>query len=266
MERNGQQLLLPENFYVTRSKLILFSLFMLFLAAFVLWRRARSLIGACALALFWLLSSGWLTIVLLNLAQPAIYRIPYDPASPGEPAIAAHTAIVVLGGGTEHGDDGRLVPKHDVYARLATAAALYAQCARDRAHCRVIVSGGNPQHHEATEADTYAPYLLRAHVAQPALVLENRSLTTWQNARNVARVLGNHDDETLLLITSAYHMRRAMLDFRRFGLDPVPVVSSVRHARRGWLPRLSNLEAAETALHELIGIAQFYVYRMLGWF
>lgn len=207
--------------------------------------------------------------MLLNLAQPAIYRVPYDPANTAQ-RIDARTTIVMLGGGTEHDDDDRLVPKHDVYARLATAAALYAQCGREHVRCRVIVSGGNPQHHEATEADTYAPYLLRAHVAPSDLVLENQSLTTWQNARNVARVMdsqrGDPHSETLLLVTSAYHMRRAMLDFRRFGLDPVPVVSSVRHAQRGWLPRLHNLTAAETALHELIGTAQFYVYRMFGWF
>lgn len=204
--------------------------------------------------------------MLLNLAQPAIYRVAYDPAKPGQRKIGQHTAIVVLGGGTEHRDDGRLVPKRDVYARLSAAAALYAQCVSEHASCRVIVSGGNPQHHEATEADTYAPYLLRAHVAPSHLVLENRSLTTWQNARNVARIVDREHDETLLLVTSAYHMRRAMIDFRRFGLDPIPVVSSVREARRGWLPRFHNLVAAETALHELIGTAQFYVYRMLGWF
>ncbi|HTH62854.1 MAG TPA: YdcF family protein [Paraburkholderia sp.] len=232
----------------------------------MIWRRGRRKVAVCTLGIFWLLSSGWLTIALLDLAQPAIYRIPYDYTKPGLAKIDSQTAIVVLGGGTEHDGDGRLVPKHDVYARLTAAAALYAQCTREAARCRVIVSGGNPQHHEATEADTYAPYLLRLRVPPSDLVLENSSLTTWQNARNVARVIGGRHDETVLLVTSAYHMRRAMLDFRRFGLDPVPVVSSVRRARTGWLPRLDNLGAAEIALHELIGTAQFYVYRMLGWF
>jgi len=239
---------------------------MLFLAPFVLWRRGRPLVAACALALFWLLASGWLTSALLDLAQPAHYRTPYDPSNGAPRTFAARTAIIVLGGGTKHDEHHRLVPQHDVYARLSAAAALYAQCERARARCRVIVSGGNPQRHEASEADTYAPYLLRAHVALADLVLENRSRTTWENARDVARIVGARPGETLLLITSAYHMRRAMLDFHRFGLDPVPVVANVRHARCGWLPRVHNLAAAQTALHELIGTVQFYVYRMLGWF
>jgi hypothetical protein len=32
------------------------------------------------------------------------------------------------------------------------------------------------------------------------------------------------------------------------------------------LPRYDNLVNANTALHELIGIAQFHVYRLIGWF
>jgi hypothetical protein len=57
-----------------------------------------------------------------------------------------------------------------------------------------------------------------------------------------------------------------MLDFERFGMHPVPAVSAVRYVRLGIWPRLANLYYAETALHELIGIAQFHVYVLLGWF
>jgi len=227
------------------------------------------MVAVAGIVLFWLLASGWLTGVLLDLAQPAACRAPYDPSKPLPVVFGARTAIVVLGGGTRVNDEGVLVPRRDVYARLATAASLYARCREAGGVCRVIVSGGNPEHHAATEADTYAPYLLRAGVARTDLVLENTSLTTWQNARNVTRLLAARADEanaTLLLVTSAYHMPRALLDFRRFGTNPLPVVSSTRQALTGWWPRLSNLQSAETALHELIGIAQFHVYRMIGWF
>lgn len=264
----GAVLFQSRKRYVTLSTLILFTLFALILALFIVWRRGRWIVAAAALALFWLLSSGWLTAGLLDLAQPEIYRSPYDHAKVVQTTFTGRTAIVVLGGGTVYGKNGRLVPKRDVYARLATAAALYAQCRQQNALCHVIVSGGNPQRHPASEADTYAPYLLRAHVASTDLVLDNTSLTTWQNARNVARILNGeleHDD-TIMVVTSAYHMRRAMLCFHRFGLDPVPIVSQVRHAQLGWLPRLRNLESAQTALHELIGTALFHAYRIIGWY
>jgi uncharacterized SAM-binding protein YcdF (DUF218 family) len=231
----------------------------------MLWRSARWRVAASAAIVLWLIAAGWLAGVLLDFAQPEMYRTPYDQAKTGPASFGPRTAIILLGGGTEY-RDGDLVPKRDVYARIALAASLHAQCARAGGVCRVIVSGGNPQRHESAEADNYAPYLLRAGVPRADLVLENHSLTTWQNARNVAPIVRAEDDETLLLVTSSYHMRRAMLDFRRFDLNPVPAVSNVRRVERGLLPRTANLESAETALHELIGIAQFYVYRMIGWF
>jgi len=252
--------------YVTSFKLILFVFFVSFIALLVLWRSARKPIAVIACVVFWLLASGWLTGILLDLAQPGIYRTPYDPAKALPAPFGPRTGIVVLGGGTRIDDDGVLVPQRDVYARLSTVASLYERCKRAGGVCRVIVSGGNPQHHAATEADTYAPWLLRAGVAPADLVLENTSLTTWQNARNVMRLQRAQPDDILFLVTSAYQMPRAMLDFRRFGANPVPVVSGMRHAQTGWWPRLSNLYGAQTALHELIGIAQFHAYRAIGWF
>lgn len=257
---------LPKNNTLPQSKLILLIFFVALIALLVLWRSARKPIAALIVVLFWLLASGWLTSVLLYLAQPAQYRTAYDPAKPLPAPFGARTTIVVLGGGTEVRDDGALVPESPVYARLSTAASLYRRCKAAGGACRVIVSGGNPQHHAATEADTYAPYLLRAGVERADLVLENTSLTTWQNARNVTRLLKTQPDDALFLVTSAWHMPRAMLDFRRFGADPVPVVSGTRDASRGWRPRIANLAGAQIALHELIGIAQFHVYHLIGWY
>lgn len=258
----------PENPYITANKLLLSTLLALFVTAFMLWRNARRSIAAAAAVAFWLLAAGWVTQALLDWAQPAIYRTPYDSTTTHTTftRAGAGTIIVMLGSGTEFRDDRVLVPKRDAMARIVTVSKLYRRCRDDRATCRVIVSGGNPQRHPASEADTYLPYLLALGVARKDIVLENTSLTTYQNARNVAAILQQQRYDSLMLVTSAYQMPRAMLDFHRFGYAPLPVVSNVRYAKCGWLPRLSNLVAAETALHELVGIAQFHVYRRIGWF
>jgi uncharacterized SAM-binding protein YcdF (DUF218 family) len=250
-----------RNHYVTPIKLILFTLLALFLAAFLLMRRARTAIAIGAVLLFWLLAAGWLAAPLLARTQP-----PRATGSGFEVAFAPRTAIILLGGGTEYDDDGTLIPKRDARARIDKSAQLYAQCKRSGAMCTVIVSGGNPQRHEATEADTYLPWLLAERVARTDVVLENRSLNTYENARNVAAILPHGYYDSLILVTSAYHMPRSLLDFHLFGLAPQPAIANTRHARRGVLPRLENLAGAELALHELIGIAQFHVYRALGWF
>ncbi|WP_259460574.1 YdcF family protein [Paraburkholderia sp. BL23I1N1] len=238
--------------------MILFTLLALFFAAIVLWKRARPPLAIVTIALFWLLAAGWLTAPLLDLAQPQ--RQSDTPAS-----FAPRTAIIMLGGGTAY-DDNILVPPPDVLARIAVSAENYAACKRTAVTCQVIVSGGNPQRRAATEADTYLPYLLRKQVPRTDIVLENRSRTTYENARNVSAILERSRYDSLILVTSAYQMPRALLDFHRFGLTPQPLISSARRARLGILPRYDNLVSAEIALHELIGIAQFHVYRAIGWF
>ncbi len=239
--------------------MILFTLLALFFAAIVLRPRARVPLGCTALVLFWLLAAGWLSAPLLDWAQRA-------PHSAAPVSYAARTTIVMLGSGTYYDDADRLVPKKDALARIATSAALYSACKRSGASCRVIVSGGNPQRHETSEADNYLPYLLQRQVPRADIVLENRSLNTYENARNVAAILQTAPYDSLILVTSAYQMPRALLDFHRFALTPEPVISNAREIRIGLLPRFENLVNADIALHELIGIAQFHVYRLLGWF
>lgn len=250
---------LSRKTYVTPFKLILFILLALFFAAIVLWKRARYPLTLCMVASFWLLAAGWLTVPLLDLVQP-----PQQSAAPA--SFAPRTAIILLGGGTVYDHEHVLVPPHDVLARIELSAQKYAACKLTAAMCQVIVSGGNPQRHRATEADTYLPYLLRQRVPRADIVLENSSLTTYENARNVSAILGQSRHDTSILVTSAYQMRRALLDFHRFGVAPQPLISNARHARLGVLPRYDNLVNAELALHELIGIAQFHVYRAIGWF
>jgi uncharacterized SAM-binding protein YcdF (DUF218 family) len=225
----------------------------------MLCKRARRPLLLCAIVVFWLLAAGWLTAPLLALVQP-------HPQNVAPTNFAPRTAIILLGGGTIYDDDDVLVPPRDVLTRIAVSAENYAACKRIAAVCQVIVSGGNPQRHRATEADTYLPYLLRQRVSRADIVLESSSLTTYENARNVSAILGQSHYDALILVTSAYQMRRALLDFDRFGITPQPVIASARHARLGVLPRYDNLVNAEIALHELVGIAQFHVYRAIGWF
>jgi uncharacterized SAM-binding protein YcdF (DUF218 family) len=249
--------------YVTPIKLILFTLLLLFFAAFMLLRSARTLIGAITIAVFWGIAAGWLADPLLALAQP---EAPPGGRTVAPATYAPRTAIVMLGSGTFYDHDGKLVPPKDALARIAVSAELYGRCKRVSPVCHVIISGGNPQRHESAEADTYLPYLLRDDVPRDDVILENRSLTTYENARNVAAILPDGYYGSLMLVTSAYQMPRALLDFHHFGMQPLPVISNTRHARRGLLPRPENLRDAEIALHELIGIAQFHVYRQIGWF
>ncbi len=246
--------------YLTPIKLILFNSFALLFATLVLYRKHRGAraIAITIVALFWLIASGWLAAPLVALAELGVRPVEH-------PTMTGDTTIVMLGAGIEQ-RNGAAVPTRDALARIAKTAELYSTCIRTAAHCTVIVSGGDPQRPGVSEAATYAPYLLARGVANDALIREARSHTTYENARFTASILRAQHYDALILVTTSYQMRRALLDFDHFGIAPQPVYSNRRGAQLGWLPRFDNLANAEQALHEILGIAQFYVYRQLGWF
>ncbi|AQH00288.1 YdcF family protein [Caballeronia cordobensis] len=206
-------------------------------------------------ALVWAIGSGWFANPLLDLAQLG-YR--YTDM----PTFAPKTTIVLMGAGTSRRASG-LVPKSDAMPRIAAVATLYRQCRETGASCKVILSGGDPQDHGQAEADNYAPYVLALGVPSGDLVRENQSLNTYENARNVANILGPSHDNRLILVTSAYHMRRSVRAFEAFGYAPVPYVSDVRHYGVTLLPHRWGFSNSELALHELVGLARFDVYRWL---
>jgi len=252
--------IISKTYTLPQTKLVLITLLLLFFALFAVWRQRRRAIALVCVVLFWALGASWLSAPLLHLAQRGFEQA----STPQDVHFASRTTFILLGGGTRYDADKRLVPKRDAFTRIVVTAELYRECRRAGGACRVIVSGGNPQHHEQTEADNYAPFLLARGVSASDLVLENESLNTYQNARNVASIVQPERDETLVLITSAYHMQRSLLAFHAFGLDTQAFTSNVRRPEATFFPRSRGFIDAETALHELVGVARFRVYRSLG--
>jgi uncharacterized SAM-binding protein YcdF (DUF218 family) len=252
--------IISKTYTLPQTKLVLITLLLLFFALFAVWRQRRLAIAVVCGTLFWVLGAGWLSAPLLHLAQRGFE----EKSTPQDVHFASRTTFILLGGGTRYDDEKRLVPKRDAFTRIVVTAELYRECRRAGGACRVIVSGGNPQHHEQAEADNYAPFLLARGVSAADLVLENESLDTYQNARNVAGIVQPERDETLVLITSAYHMHRSLLAFNAFGLDTQAFTSNVRQPEAAFFPDSRGFNDTETALHELIGVAWFRVYRSLG--
>jgi len=238
--------------------LILFDSFALLFICFLLCRKRRRLVAIAGAALFLLLATGWLAAPLLAWTEAGVTPVE-------RPDMHGQTTLIIIGTGTRRTDTG-LQPPPDGEARIRKTAALYRMCRQLASRCTVVMSGGDPQHHGDTEAAVYGRRLVAEGIAPGDLILEPNSRTTYENAKFTASILRPQHDDSRILVTSSYQMRRALLDFRHFGIDPQPVYANRRRAQTGWLPRWHNLADANQALHELIGIAQFYVYRWLGWF
>jgi uncharacterized SAM-binding protein YcdF (DUF218 family) len=101
-----------------------------------------------------------------------------------------------------------------------------ARAFHDGLSTRVIVSGGR-RWAGAQEAEEFAAELARLGVPGEAVLREDRSHTTAENARYTAELLGARGARRVAVVTCDWHMARALWLFERAGLvaTPVPATS-----------------------------------------
>ena len=103
------------------------------------------------------------------------------------------------------------------------------------------------------------------------VLLETHGLNTHQQAVNIQRMLGSAAlPEQILVVTSGFHMRRALLCFRKQGFQQVAILRAAgidAEADPGWLTYLrykiwANLIATIDVLRELSALL---TYKLCGW-
>ena len=120
-----------------------------------------------------------------------------------------YDAIVLLGVGL----DAQSQPTQELVLRVQAAARAYAQ-----GMAQVIVaSGGTLPGRRVSEAAVMAQLLEEAGVPASAVVPEDQSQSTMENMRFSAQKLGGAKGRRVLVVTSDYHLRRAVLTARRTG-------------------------------------------------
>lgn len=116
---------------------------------------------------------------------------------------------------------------------------------------KIVISGGG--------GPGIFNYLLAEGVPREAMVAEWRSTSTRENAIETARLIQGMSGKKVLL-TSDFHMYRALRVFRRRGIEVAPMaVPDVLHSTEHWDGRFS---AFETMLIESAKIAD---YALHGW-
>lgn len=177
--------------------------------------------------------------------------------------VPAAEAIILLGGGTRgKTPGGRYADTNAQGDRLWEVVRLW----RAGKAPRIIISGGGPEG-EISEAQLMADILVSVGVPRSAMVLEERSRNTHDNAVYTAQLLRDQQLDSVLLVTSAFHMRRALACFAAQGVSPIAVPTDHRHTLRAgkrpsWLPTVDGLKATSTAVHETVG---YWSYRLRGW-
>lgn len=140
----------------------------------------------------------------------------------------------------------------DALARIVEGVRL----ARKLPLARLVVLGGAEEPAEAS-ALGYVDLARQLGVADESLQAIVAPLDTASEATQIARLIGR---EPFVLVTSAYHMPRAMRLFQAAGAQPTPAPTGHRvDQRRGWgwrawLPSGGALHKTEYALHEYLGL------------
>ena len=175
-------------------------------------------------------------------------------------------AIVVLGAGalTVHGREQKLgMATMTGAARVLEAARI----SRLLPSVPVISSGGpGPGFDMFTEAEVMRDALIELGVAPSRIVLETRSLTTRDEAVEVAPMLRSMDADPFVLVTSDIHMPRALAAFRAQAIHPIAAPArDPLDSEPQWLsyvPTRQGLDFGSAIVHEYIGLGY---YKLRGW-
>ena len=207
----------------------------------------------------WLVAAalGWLSLWAMPMASDGLRGWLESAAGPRSiEALAPAPAIVVLGGSIR-GPRPPPRPYPDLGAsadRLWHAARLY----RAGKAPLLLLSGGTAHEGEVAEAESMRQFLLELGVPGRAMLLEPGSVTTTQNAAFSARLLRQHDIRSVLLVTSALHMRRARALFEREGIRVTPAPTDYEVVDRPFrvldvVPDAEALEGSGRAIKEIVG-------------
>ena len=179
--------------------------------------------------------------------------------------LGAYDGAVVLGGALE---SGALARDHtqpllnDAAERMTAAYALAQKYPR----MQMVFTGGEGDFFGtgSSEAERAAIFFIAMGLPPERFVFEDQSRNTYDNAVFTAKISGVNKRKNWLLITSAWHMPRAMATFEKAGWHVTPYPVDFRTGKDTPWNHYSLARGAELwqlAVREWIGIA---AYRLAG--
>ena len=205
--------------------------------------RNRCLRSFLILGLFLFLLIAFLNLSGSLLLRPLETRFPAGKRTPGDQI----TGIVLIGG--FHLDSRIADEQFDIRSGMSERVMETVRLSKLYPQARIVYSGGG------TEAQLGKEILVRLGVERERIILEDRSKSTAENASFSKVVAAPKPSEKWLLVTSAFHMPRAMGAFRAIGFpveaDPVDFKSSKKDA--------DQREQAVLALREYMALFAYWL-------
>lgn len=210
------------------------------------WRRTGLTVVLAASILLYALCTPFVSTRLLIAVE--------SRAPPSRPAaLARGQAIAVLSGhvyeGRQTAQSGGVGPL--TLERLNSAALLY-----DAHPLPVIVTGAADRHGKEPAAVLMAR-ALDQDFSIKATWIEPHARNTFENGARCAEILEAHGIRSVIVVTQAWHMPRALWSFAHAGLYAVPAPVHRTVERNLLLPGASSFAQSFDALHEFLGLLYY---------
>jgi uncharacterized SAM-binding protein YcdF (DUF218 family) len=201
---------------------------------------------------------GLILLYLLSLAPVAdLILKPLEGAYPvlQNRKIVADAVVVPGAGAVNLAWKGAApIPSAETYARLVKGVEL-----SQKLGLPLVLCGGNgePFSLELRDAEAMAEAAQRLGVPARRIIIENKSRNTLENSYAVRKLVSGN---RIVLATSAYYMRRAVMMFERRGFTviPAPVYFLTQNRKSNpaaLIPGASNLFRSSTGIAEWVGMA-----------
>lgn len=232
-------------------------------------RRRRQLAGL-AFGIFWLFGNSFLMNELALGWEYPIQTIQTDSL--------ARVAVLLTGGMInavkEIPDNKQPHAERFLLGREADRAGQALYLYKTGAVRKILISGGSGSLPFQTkslhdEGQMIAQFLRVAGVRLDDIVLENKSRNTHENAMFTARMLRQtFRTNRCVLITSAWHMRRAIGCFQKEGVSVSPFPATFLSGQRSFAPGewvLPNETAFFNAYYLIRELIGYVTYRIVGY-
>ena len=193
--------------------------------------------------------------------------LPLEGSGPA-PGLPAQIDGIILLGGAE--DTRSSIDRHQPAMRYAADRYLvFSEMAQRYPQARLIFAGGTGELSPAEtgrEKDIAQSVTIALGIPQSRMTYEGASRNTRENATFAADIVHPKPDQHWLLVTSAFHMTRALAVFRKAGWNVSPAPADYQSSGEYFAPtnfRLyDQLYKATNAVHEYFGLV---AYRLMGY-